>query len=199
MRPKIVIKPNFMDEERCRRLMAIYDRWAHRGSQPSWNGTPVVHYWDISLDDRLYLAEAADRVQAVMAHELDIDPLYLESAYVAMMPEGGSHPPHSDNAEPNGRGDWQPNHTPQRCSSAMLYLNGDFDGGELYIKELDVVNNDDTTIIKPATGKLVMFPADWNFYHWTEPVGLGGKRYSCPFWFTQIRRFAMNPKERLHA
>lgn len=204
MKQRVVIRRNFFGEEKCRRLISLYDLHQENGSQRSWNEVPVVHYWDLPLDDRPALGELATEAERLINTELcqpDEREILIESAFIAMLPEGGHHIPHADNERPSGQpGVWEPNHTPQRCATAMLYLNGDFDGGDLKILNADPLNMADEPpqTIKPETGMLVMFPAGKRFWHWTEPVGRGGQRYSCPIWFTQIPRFAMRPKERAH-
>tara|TARA_R100000781_G_scaffold382_1_gene593 strand:- start:262 stop:990 length:729 start_codon:yes stop_codon:yes gene_type:complete len=55
----------------------------------------------------------------------------------------------------------------------LWYLNDDFDGGETEFY--------DGTLIKPETGKLIIFPATWSFYHRGRPPKNGNK-YICTGW-----------------
>jgi hypothetical protein len=59
--------------------------------------------------------------------------------------------------------------------ASLIYLNEDYDGGEIYFQTHDVT-------IKPKTGDLVMFPGNLNYAHKVLPV-LRGDRYTMPFWF----------------
>jgi predicted 2-oxoglutarate/Fe(II)-dependent dioxygenase YbiX len=59
--------------------------------------------------------------------------------------------------------------------SVVLYLNDDYEGGEIYFKEQGVK-------IKPKAGSIVIFPSVEPYYHESLPVTSGGK-YMCPgFW-----------------
>ena len=55
----------------------------------------------------------------------------------------------------------------------LWYLNEDFDEGETEFF--------DGSAVKPETGKLIIFPATWNFYHRGRPP-VNGKKYICTGW-----------------
>jgi hypothetical protein len=78
-------------------------------------------------------------------------PCTLEALRLSIMPPGHFHPPHPDSERLIG-GAWLPNHTPQRKNAELLYLNGDFDDGELCFPDLGVT-------IKPRAGLAVVFPS----------------------------------------
>ena len=60
--------------------------------------------------------------------------------------------------------------------SMVLYLNDDFEGGELNFTEQNVS-------IKPEAGSLVIFPSHKPYYHDPRPV-MSGIKYMVPlFWF----------------
>jgi predicted 2-oxoglutarate/Fe(II)-dependent dioxygenase YbiX len=59
--------------------------------------------------------------------------------------------------------------------SVVLYLNDDYEGGEIYFKEQGVK-------IKPKAGSIVIFPSVEPYYHESLPV-ISGIKYMCPgFW-----------------
>ena len=59
--------------------------------------------------------------------------------------------------------------------SVVLYLNDNYDGGEIYFKEQDIK-------IKPEAGSIVIFPSVEPYYHESLPV-TNGIKYMCPgFW-----------------
>ena len=59
--------------------------------------------------------------------------------------------------------------------SVVLYLNDNYDGGEIYFKEQDIK-------IKPEAGSIVIFPSVEPYYHESLPV-TDGIKYMCPgFW-----------------
>ena len=55
---------------------------------------------------------------------------------------------------------------PQRSITALVYLNDDFEGGELFFPDHDLV-------IKPKPGTFVMFPSNKNFRHGVSPITAG--------------------------
>jgi predicted 2-oxoglutarate/Fe(II)-dependent dioxygenase YbiX len=65
-----------------------------------------------------------------------------------------------------------------RTLSAILFLNNDYKGGNLYFKDL---NNKDTLKIEPYPGRLVVWPSNFLFPHSVEPVS-EGIRYSVVAW-----------------
>lgn len=76
-------------------------------------------------------------------------------------------------------GDHYPNHYDGNTSlgrhiSAILYLNDDYVGGELYFKNFDIT-------IKPQAGMLVLFPSNYAYQHQALPV-LKGTKYAIVTW-----------------
>lgn len=60
--------------------------------------------------------------------------------------------------------------------SSILYLNDNYQGGELYFEELDL-------LIKPTANQLVFFPSGSEFRHEVKPV-LSGDRYTLASFYT---------------
>ena len=63
----------------------------------------------------------------------------------------------------------------QRLLTAILYLNDDFEGGELALPQQGLV-------YKPRAGSLIVFPSDFCFPHASHPLTRGTK-YSLVTWF----------------
>jgi predicted 2-oxoglutarate/Fe(II)-dependent dioxygenase YbiX len=63
---------------------------------------------------------------------------------------------------------------PMTTIGALVYLNDDYEGGELYFPEYDI-------LIKPKFGDLVIFPC--HFLHEVKNV-LSGERYTLPLFYT---------------
>lgn len=63
----------------------------------------------------------------------------------------------------------------QRQLSAVLYLNDDFEGGELHFTRQGLTYN-------PEAGSLVVFPSNFCFPHASLPV-LNGTKYAVVTWF----------------
>lgn len=61
--------------------------------------------------------------------------------------------------------------------SGVLYLNDDYEGGEIYFKEQGIK-------IKPSAGSMIMFPSYRPYFHHPLPVQKGNK-YMVPFfWYS---------------
>ncbi|OCT78503.1 prolyl 3-hydroxylase 2 [Xenopus laevis] len=95
-----------------------------------------------------------------------------------------SHPIHADNCllDPEANECWKesPAYT-YRDYSALLYLNGDFDGGEFVFTEMDAKTI--TASIKPKCGRLVGFSSGGENPHGVKAV-TRGQRCAVALWFT---------------
>ncbi|XP_072264341.1 prolyl 3-hydroxylase 2 isoform X2 [Pyxicephalus adspersus] len=95
-----------------------------------------------------------------------------------------SHPIHADNCllDPEANECWKeaPAYT-YRDYSALLYLNGDFDGGEFVFTEMDAKTV--TASVKPECGRLVGFSSGGENPHGVKAV-TKGQRCAVALWFT---------------
>lgn len=84
-------------------------------------------------------------------------PLYREQAYFFLWPVGADHQPHFDNNflafEQQGVSPELHPDSPEIIFSSILYLNDDWEGGEIYFPRLNKT-------IRPEKGDLVYFPSD---------------------------------------
>lgn len=62
--------------------------------------------------------------------------------------------------------------------ATLIYLNNDYDGGEIYFPELEIS-------IKPEAGDLICFPDTPDFVHGVKPIR-SGTRYTSPRWITRL-------------
>lgn len=71
--------------------------------------------------------------------------------------------------------------SPQRILTAVLYLNDEFEGGEI---EFGSITDDSgkNFQFKPFAGALTIFPSDLRFPHEAKPV-ISGNRYCVVAWF----------------
>jgi hypothetical protein len=66
-----------------------------------------------------------------------------------------------------------------RDISAILYLNDDYEGGELEFPYFDVK-------IKPSAGMYILFPSSFPYAHIARPV-ISGTKYAVVTWLRQIQ------------
>ena len=62
----------------------------------------------------------------------------------------------------------------QRDITCVVYLNNDYEDGELYFQFFNLM-------VKPDAGDIIMYPSSWTYIHGVEPVN--GERYALVIWF----------------
>lgn len=111
----------------------------------------------------LKMAIEESSINYASRHGIDIGKLAPIS--VSKYSTGKSMGPHVDDY---GNGD-DPN------ISVVLYLNDNYEGGELFFKEQNIK-------IKPEAGSIVIFPSVEPYYHESLPVKSGTKYMAPGFW-----------------
>lgn len=163
----------------CARLVEIFDRASALAWRKDYSGFPVLHVFKDAVEPaaQAAVAEVLDDCRRAVASGLavDLDALLPETVLLTALGVGGRHPRHVDNARLED-GQWVPNHTPHRSVSALLYLNDDFEGGEIVFDEQGLA-------IRPEAGLLVAFGSGFEHPHEVRAV-TRGRRLSMPFWFT---------------
>ena len=93
------------------------------------------------------------------------EPYDESKIHLARFEEGYGMHEHFDSTKPND-------------IATLIYLNEDYDGGQIYFPELNIY-------IKPQEGDLICFPDTPDFVHGVKPIK-DGIRYTAPRWFTRI-------------
>ncbi|XP_040217097.1 prolyl 3-hydroxylase 3 [Rana temporaria] len=96
-----------------------------------------------------------------------------------------SHPVHADNCilDTEEKACWkEPPAYIHRDYSAMIYLNDDFQGGNLFFTELD--GKSVTAEVRPQCGRLVMYGSGGENAHGVRAV-TAGRRCAIALWFTE--------------
>ncbi|MEH6583873.1 MAG: 2OG-Fe(II) oxygenase [Halioglobus sp.] len=113
------------------------------------------------------------------AYAWEVEPFYrcklrsLESPQILRYTEGSHYRPHADS-------DVLDQHTQKwkksqdRDYSLLIYLDQDFEGGELVFPNFDFT-------LRPQAGMLVAFPSDFRYLHGAKPV-LSGVRHAIVSW-----------------
>lgn len=127
------------------------------------------------LVERTYVSTIASRLGRKFA--------WFESPQVLKYNVGGFYEAHADaDSYDAERGRWH--HHLDRDVSLLLYLNDDFEGGELQFEYFNFR-------IRPKPGMLVWFPSDARYFHRANPVQ-AGTRYAVVSWA------ALADTEKLH-
>lgn len=84
-----------------------------------------------------------------------------------------------------------PSHQDQGVSSRVLstvmYLNDDYEGGEIEFKQSNIK-------LKPEAGSIIFFPSNFLYVHEVYPV-TNGERYSMPHWYHNMRQMIYSTGE----
>ncbi len=122
-----------------------------------------------------YLMPYIRKIQETIESSFNCTVFYEKDFMITPFIEGESLDPHFDSNTDEYTILKTPNGNPKRDISSVLYLNGNYSGGEIEFINLGVK-------IKPRAGMLILFPGDETYTHFVHPV-TSGKRFVIPqFW-----------------
>jgi len=175
-----VHEERFLTDDECDLLVAAFERCSHLTFR-----TPTG---DRFFDDRFLwinsLPSTENRAKRLMqatryriigilrAFYAEPAPLYADTIQLVKWLEGQGMPAHADNAHPDG----SRHNTPWRKYASVVYLNDDYEGGELFIEPLRIR-------IETRKGLLLGFRGDFSHAHGVTTV-THGVRYTMPAWYT---------------
>ena len=144
----------------------IYDAsyWADR--QCSWDILQKINIQVYNIIDK-YILKMKQSLEQFFNVSLSTRPPVI----IKWRP-GMEQRPHADKQTNDGK----PNPFPTYDINSLFYYNDDFEGGELYYPDHDLV-------VKPKPGLAVAHPGDVNYLHGVKPV-ISGQRYTTPSFYT---------------
>jgi predicted 2-oxoglutarate/Fe(II)-dependent dioxygenase YbiX len=180
----ISINKNFISPEEIEIIL----NYAKYDAPKEW-GPNIPLFWrnrslaimdieDPSPKDKLVLELLINTRNRVKQHITEIQgltvPIYGDSVQLVRWPEGYEQAPHAD-AEYNTseEGEYV---FPHRYCGSLIYLNDDFDGGEIYFPQHDLE-------LKPVPGMMLTFPGTREYLHGVRPV-TNGIRYVISSFYT---------------
>lgn len=177
----IVYRENFLSPSECDSLVACFQRCTALlvrtgpDADPFWDNRFL---WITSLPDSE--AQARDLMNGTRYRIIDElrsfygEPqLYSDTIQIVRWNKGQSMPPHADNANPDG----SEHVTPWRAYASVVYLNDDYEGGDIFFPRL-------ATRVQPAKGMLLGFRGDFAHEHGVEEI-TDGVRYTMPGWYSR--------------
>jgi predicted 2-oxoglutarate/Fe(II)-dependent dioxygenase YbiX len=90
-----------------------------------------------------------------------------QSIHLLRYEKGGHLPAHQDQG------------VSSRVLSSVMYLNDNYDGGEIEFKNSNVK-------LKPEAGSIIFFPSNFLYIHEVYPI-TNGARYSMPHWYHNMK------------
>lgn len=178
--PGILAIENFLDRSQCELIRAAFNM-----SRGKLTADPVDPFWSDRLLWFDQIDPLANGAKAVMqqarfviayriAEHFGVEGwLYSDSQQLVLWNEGHSMPVHVDNAHPDGA----EHNTPYRDFAAVLYLNEEFEGGEVFFPLQGFR-------LRPSTGLLVGFRGTADSPHGVTAVRKG-ERFTMPCWYSR--------------
>jgi predicted 2-oxoglutarate/Fe(II)-dependent dioxygenase YbiX len=184
----IKIIKNFIDLEDLKtiqKFLPTINEWMDAGeNQYAEDGTCTydASYWqnrqcsfDILARINLNIYNLIDKyiikMQWFLEDEFQVNLTIRPPVIIRWFP-GLEQKPHADKQLNDG----SPNPFPTYDLNSLLYYNDDFEGGELYYPQHDLV-------IKPEPGLAIAHPGDINYLHGVKMV-TKGERYTTPSFYT---------------
>ena len=144
------------------------DYWANRVAT-----SPSLSKSDPTIIDLIF--KIVDRLKPKIDDFFNVDAQPTSPALVRWFP-GQFQMPHADKELHEGDNAGRPNDFPWYDLATIIYLNDDYDGGELYFPNQNIQ-------FKPKAGGAYFFPGDMNYIHGITKIE-SGIRYTCPFFWT---------------
>jgi len=176
----VAIVDGFLPGDHCGLLIDAFDRLAvsdqRNGIRRSAQRTEISAYAIRAVSQVAHdlIGAARKGIAELITRQFGVShPLYVEYTLLSSMRTGDRHQRHADRERRRDDGGWEPNHTPNRDYTGIVYLNSaalQFSGGVLRFTELGME-------VRPLAGRLVAFGCDRRYEHEVTPV-TSGARYS---------------------
>lgn len=153
----------------------------HTSSIDYWNGK-CIHYAAINYPEIKEILKhiclgMRKYIQMNITH--DTRYLYSEFPQIVKWKKGDEMTPHADNIEQDGV---TANASPWRSFGGVVYLNSDFEGGEIYYPNIGIK-------VTPKPGMIVLHPAGIKYTHGVSKI-TKGNRYTMVSFFSFEREYA---------
>lgn len=187
----IKIIENFIDLEDLKtiqKFLPTINEWMDAGeNQYSEDGTCTydASYWSnrqcswdilkkINIDIFNLIEKYIDKMKKFLENEFNVSLQERAPVIVRWFP-GLEQQPHADKELNDG----SPNPFPTYDINSLFYYNDNFEGGELYYPQHDLV-------IQPKPGLAVAHPGDKNYLHGVKKI-ISGERYTTPSFYTVVQ------------
>lgn len=172
----IVIYNNFLTQEECETLVKVFEDpeqpWSMSAFFESYGMSimpedPILERYGLPKD---YFGKLATKLHKVVedAHQR---PVKSVSSHAQKWQIGAFAPFHSDNTDMDGN----PSAWEKSKLVCLLYINDDYEGGELDFRDHDIS-------IKPVAGQLITFPGGFSNIHQVLPVKGSTRHTIGAFW-----------------
>jgi hypothetical protein len=184
----IIIVENFIDKQDLKTIQDFclkINKWVDTGeNQYADDGTCIydASYWadrqcsgEIikSLDPNIYdlIDKYILKMKLLLENKFNVELFQRPPVIIKWIP-GTEQMPHADKQLTDG----SPNPFPNYDINSLFYYNDDFEGGQLYYPEFDLV-------IEPKPGLAVAHPGDINYLHGVKKI-ISGERFTTPSFYS---------------
>jgi len=180
----IFIIYNFISKEESEKInnyIRVNTVWDETPTHDVWKSR--VHHNGLFTDNsiKLITKNIIDRVKLKIENTLSVE-LADNAASLVRWRVGDGQGPHADKQLNDGT----PNMYPQNDIASLVYLNDDYEGGEIYFPNQNFK-------VKPSKNSLIFFPGDINYLHGVTTIE-EGIRYTMPsFW--KVTKISTNHTE----
>ncbi len=177
----ISINENWLPEfdfEKYKNFSKTTKLWGERTHSNVWSGRVIYNnqFENLEKENRNLLYSINKKISLDYSLSEDIYPEYLG---LVKWEIGDVQHPHADGEELNGKHQFY-----WRNFGCVLYLNDDYDGGEIYFPNQNIQ-------IKSKPNTLVFFPGTLEFLHGVNPI-TKGIRYTLTSFWTFDKLYKMN-------
>jgi hypothetical protein len=153
----------------------------HRSTVEYWNKKCI--YFDAIEDQTIkkFLYKICKGMLDFVSINSPNEQIYVERPQFVRWREGDELIPHADNIEQDGV---TPNASPHRTYGGVLYLNGDFEGGQIYYPNLNIQ-------VQPRPGMVVIHPAGLKYTHGVRKMQKG-TRYTISTFFSSDQSYSID-------
>ena len=181
-----VVIDNLVSTAECESLCGAFRELSHQMFKsdkidPYWNNR-FIWFADIArarpADGEIMLGAQRHAIEMMRDFYQITAPLYADMLQIVQWEAGMFMRPHADNANPDGSA----HEMAHRDFAGVVYLNDDYEGGELYFTALDIA-------IKPKRGMFLGMTAGFHHEHGVLRV-TAGTRLTMPFFLTFDSQYA---------
>lgn len=189
LKEDIACYEEFVSQQDCEKLVKYYQQkqdWTRVAFYESYGMNMLEN--DIQLEDfglpSNYLADIANRMQSAVEQALSVK-VKRVSTHAQKWETGAFASFHSDNSNMDGT----PSAWERSKYVCLLYLNQDYEGGELNFRDYPIT-------IAPPTGMLVAFPGGFENIHEVKTVTSGTRYTLGAFWDNESSEYSKEQWDR---
>ena len=174
------IHKNFLSKETCQKFVHYIeqnDLWENNGDG-DWNSRSI-NLFSMNEEIREEMLDVRIQVKKTIQEDFNFtQDIYADIFQFVRWLEGNALYPHADAENPDG----SPHPFPYRNFAAVLYLNDNYDGGQIYFPTLDNFRPE------IEVGTLAIFPGTVEYLHGVTKI-TSGTRYTIAGFFTYDSKY----------